>query len=123
MVSLPGAAKEVTLIGRNMEQVNKMRNALNERGIVVNIFDETKYSKEAKIAFDEAKEIYSKIGDGWIPDKAIVQTSLFAENKVWIEKAVEKGHTILDAGNVTGSRLSPFYEMEKQVIEAVKNVR
>lgn len=114
-IRLPGASKTVTLIGRDMDEVRKVAKEFESEGIAVRVFDGDAISKEADLAWKEAKDTYGKV-----PDHEIVKLEIFKENKEWIEKAVKEGHTILDAGDNGKKTWSIFYEMEKAVVDRTK---
>ena len=118
-IALPGHSKSVVLIGRNMDLVRAMRAELEKENVLVKIFDGPVISEKAIVAWKKAAEAAKAVGEK-IPDHEIVKMDIFLENKEWIENMIKEGHTILDAGNPTGQEWSIFYEMEKIIVERMK---
>lgn len=89
-----------------------MKVLLEERGIVTNVF------VPSKAVYDDFRELtykFKELGHKMIPNNDVIKTSMFKENKKWIEKAVQQGHIVIDIGNASDI-FSPFYAMEKSVV-------
>lgn len=112
-----GTTDVVTLIGRDMKEIEKMKLALKEQGVTARTFTP---SKVATKEFKDLKTIFAKELMR-IPNQKLIKLKTFKENKVWIEEARDQGHTVLDVGNASGI-FSVFYSMEKSVLKTVKKV-
>ncbi|MBP9682943.1 MAG: hypothetical protein KBD76_16200 [Bacteriovorax sp.] len=58
------------------------------------------------------------VKDGRDPNfKEQLTTLTYKENKIWTEKLISEGYTVLDLGNPGNvQELSPFYEIEKELL-------
>lgn len=110
-VMVQGTTSEITLIGRDMVNVNYVADVLAQQGVKVNTLKG--FSEAAEAQWDDLLGRYG----GWISDEVVIKTHKYIENKEWIKAALEKGHTIIDIGNPSNRGLSPFYEMEKNEIK------
>jgi hypothetical protein len=110
-ILVQGTSTEITLIGRDMVNVNRVAESLGKNGTPVNTL-----KGFPEIVNNDWKELLRKHGD-WIPDEAVQKSLKYSFNKSWIQKAADDGHTIIDIGNPSNAGFSPFYEMEKQEIK------
>ena len=100
-----------------MTTVRKTDQFLKAEGVETNVFKE---SKIAEANFNKLKEDFAN--DNFIiPDRELIKTETFKENKTWINEALKNNHTILDLGKPDGATESLFYNMELEEIEKFLN--
>jgi formylmethanofuran dehydrogenase subunit D len=119
--TLPGGLKVVriregydsnkfAIIGRKMDIVNVVSNYLE------NFVEEMEVFCPSQEARDEYKKLVERNGREPTLEEQL-KTRSFKENKVWAEKMIYNGFTVLDMGNPKNvQEMSPFYEMEKALL-------
>lgn len=111
-VLVQGTTSEITLIGRDMVNVNHVADILAQHGVKVNTLKG--FSEAAEKEWIDKVRLFG----GWLPHDEVVTTQRYMENQEWIRSALNKGHAIIDIGNPSKKGLSPFYEMEKNEIKS-----
>lgn len=113
----PGTNGKVAIIGRSMGGkpdelgVKDFNQALQNKGYNTEIFDDKIIPTSAQAEFER------KTANGnWLNDDELIKTKMFLANKQWATKIKQEGYTILDTGNPNNKGLSPFYEVEKQIL-------
>jgi hypothetical protein len=117
-----GSNERIAVIGRSMGNpaqgkvgVRDVSGRLNEAGYSgkVDIFDGDAISQAAIDDFKIKTENFTKE----LSEAELKATSMYQENKSWIEKMKSQGNTIVDVGNPNNeATVSYFYDMEKKII-------
>ncbi|HYX32209.1 MAG TPA: hypothetical protein VE954_03790 [Oligoflexus sp.] len=68
-------------------------------------------------AFVQLKNLGQGYPDGYVPYDKVPETLMYQENKIWAEKLLQDGVTVIDIGNPNGlTTPSAFYDMEIEVL-------
>jgi hypothetical protein len=107
----PGTIDKVAVIGRSMDQaVNPYADGLRGAGY------DTETFQPSPAAQRQWSQLCQEYADKRIPVDKIPDTLSFQENQAWAQKLANQGYTVVDVDNPAGSKPSPFYEMEKQIL-------
>ena len=128
-----GTNKKIAIIGTDMKnRIEPTAKKLQERGCDIELFNiqfqkqtfiidgKEYYFKDLTKNFDDIKQEYYK-NSPWIPyneeSKIIIQSTLmYRANKLFIEKLIKEGYSIIDIG---ASYNSHFYDMETSLLKNI----
>ena len=120
----------IAIVGRKMVgHVEDAATILKSEGKQVEIFSEA-YQKDNIFKIDGINRTWTEIVEDfknannqylkegvYIKDSELPKTMMYKANKIWVEKLIEKGYTVIDIGcPVCGMSESVFYNMELQTI-------
>lgn len=98
---VPGDAEKVAVIGRGMKA---------RVGPVAKHFGAETFAP-SDVADRQFRLLARRFG-GRVPPSEAKKTLVYRENLDWIRKIREQGYTVIDIGEVPGSKASPFFDME-----------
>jgi hypothetical protein len=116
---LKGTNDKVVIIGRQMSFIRDYASKLKSEGFAVELFDRDwmiKHGLEPTISLQAMTEFTSlqEKTQMRISYEKIQKLEIFKENEAWIQKAIDKGYTIINIGIPVNAPPFPsaMYDME-----------